>query len=68
MATNVLSEQDRKQVFAALVRNEDAGMPVASARQLVAEEFGVSEDTVKAISNEGVDKTWPPLEQCEDDE
>jgi hypothetical protein len=57
-----LSEDRRKEIFLALVEAQDQALSVAQSRQTVAARFGVSEDVVRRIEQEGLDKQWPPLE------
>ena len=56
-----LPEERRKEIFAALVEAQDRAAGVAQSRQLVAEQFGVSEAQVRAIESEGLEHEWPPL-------
>jgi hypothetical protein len=57
----VLPEARRMEIFLALVETQDQDVGVARSRQLVATRFGVSEDQVKRIEQEGLDREWPPL-------
>jgi hypothetical protein len=57
----VLPEPRRMEIFLALVETQDQDVGVARSRQLVATRFGVSEDQVKRIEQEGLDNEWPPL-------
>jgi DNA-directed RNA polymerase sigma subunit (sigma70/sigma32) len=59
--SSTLSLEDRKQLFLALVDAQDGGMTVSQSRKAVAAEFGVSEQTVRQIEEEGIDAEWPPL-------
>jgi DNA-directed RNA polymerase sigma subunit (sigma70/sigma32) len=61
MAENLLAEPQRKEIFLALVDAQDREMTVEQSRREVAERFGVSENQVRAIEREGLDKSWPPL-------
>lgn len=54
-------ETRRKEAFRALVAAQDRGASVAASRREVAELFDLTEDEVRAIEQDGVDKTWPPL-------
>jgi hypothetical protein len=54
-------EARRKEIFMALVQAQDRDVGVARSRQLVAEQFGLSESQVKMIEEEGLDHEWPPL-------
>jgi hypothetical protein len=60
-ATNPPAEEQRREIFAALVAAQDDGVPVARSRAEVAERFGVSRETVARIEREGMDNEWPPL-------
>ncbi len=57
----LLPETRRMEIFLALVETQDQDVGVARSRQLVATRFGVSEDQVKRIEQEGLDHEWPPL-------
>jgi hypothetical protein len=57
-----LSDEQRQEIFHAVVTAQDQGMDVSQSRQYVAQRFGVAEDQVKDIEREGLDKNWPPLE------
>jgi len=56
-----LSEERRKQIFLELVAAQDQDLGVAPSRRLVAERFGISEEQVRQIEREGLDRQWPPL-------
>jgi hypothetical protein len=43
------------------VEAQDGGASVAESRRQVAQQFGVSEQEVRRIEREGLDKGWPPL-------
>jgi hypothetical protein len=57
----ILPEARRMEIFLALVETQDQDVGVIRSRQLVANRFGVSEDQVKRIEQEGLDREWPPL-------
>jgi hypothetical protein len=61
MADKLLSEDQRKEVFLALVDAQDHDMGVQQSRQHVAARFGLSELQVRRIEREGLDNSWPPL-------
>ena len=61
MLEKSLPEDRRKDIFRALVEAQDGGAPVAESRDHVAQQFGVSEQEVRRIEREGLDKGWPPL-------
>jgi hypothetical protein len=60
--TEPISDDRRKEIFAAVVAAQDEGEPVQTSRALVANRFGVSEENVRTIEREGLDNGWPPLE------
>jgi len=55
------SEARRKEIFLALVEVQDQDVGVVRSRQVVAQRFGVSEQQVRQIEQEGLDQEWPPL-------
>jgi hypothetical protein len=57
----VLPQPRRMEIFLALVETQDQDVGVARSRQLVATRFGVSEEQVRRIEQEGLDHEWPPL-------
>jgi hypothetical protein len=61
MSGEPLPEPLRKEIFLALVEAQDQGVSPVASRKLVAARFGVSEDQVPQIEQEGVDNEWPPL-------
>lgn len=56
-----LPEDRRKEIFLALVTAQDQELGVSPSRRLVADRFGVSEQQVRDIEREGLDRQWPPL-------
>jgi hypothetical protein len=56
-----LTLEQRRRVFRELVTAQDAHLGVAASRQQVMAEFGLEEDQLRAIEDEGIDKEWPPL-------
>ncbi len=54
-------EPVRKEIFQALVDAQDQEMNVAQSRKFIAERFGVTENQVRQIEREGLDRQWPPL-------
>jgi hypothetical protein len=59
--TETLSEQRRKEIFAALVAAQDRGVPVAQSRQEVAAEYRVTAEQLAEIERDGMENEWPPL-------
>ena len=58
---STLSEERRREIFAALVEAQDSGVAVAQSRRDIAGRFGISADDVSAIEREGMEQEWPPL-------
>ena len=56
-----LTEPRRREVFAALVAAQDAGLGVKESREAVARQFGVDSETVAEVEDEGLEKAWPPF-------
>jgi hypothetical protein len=56
-----LTEQRRRELFAALVAAQDEGLSVRDSRATIARRFGVDPETVAEIEDEGLDGKWPPL-------
>jgi hypothetical protein len=56
-----LSQEDRMQVFLALVQAQDSDMTVSQSREAVAMRFGLTERQVRHIEREGLGGEWPPL-------
>jgi DNA-directed RNA polymerase sigma subunit (sigma70/sigma32) len=56
-----LSEEERRQIFLALVDAQDHEMNVVQSRTQVSQQFGVSESQVRQIEREGIEQQWPPL-------
>jgi hypothetical protein len=56
-----LPEPRRKEIFQALVEAQDRQVSVAQSRRLISRQFGVSENQIREIEQEGLDGQWPPL-------
>ena len=54
-------EEQRKEIFRALVEAQDQAMSVADSRKLIIQRFGVSDRELRRIEVEGIDEQWPPL-------
>ncbi len=61
MGDKTLSQTERMEVFQALVEAQDQNMTVTQSRKTVAERFGINEEQVRRIEQEGLDGDWPPL-------
>jgi hypothetical protein len=56
---------ERRAIFQALVRAQDAGQSVGESRQAVSKRFHVTEYTLRKIEDEGIARQWPPLDEEE---
>jgi hypothetical protein len=56
-----MSVEQRMELFRALVEAQDQELGTVRSRQLVAERFGVTENEVRRIEEEGLQAEWPPL-------
>jgi hypothetical protein len=54
-----LSLSERMTLFKELVQAQDKGTPVAQARRLLARRYGLSEQHVRRIEEEGLADDWP---------
>jgi hypothetical protein len=61
VAEKILSEERRKDIFAALVEAQDQKMTVDESHKEVAKRFGLRLSQVRKIEQEGLDNDWPPL-------
>jgi hypothetical protein len=56
-----LTEEERREIFKALVEAQDQAVGVEESRKLISERFGVPSDQVCLIEKEGLKEEWPPL-------
>jgi hypothetical protein len=56
-----LPRAERQAIFLALVQAQDAGASVAQSLKEVSQRFGITEQQLKRIEQEGIDGQWPPL-------
>jgi hypothetical protein len=60
-STAELSEEQRREIFHALVTAQDGGLSVRDSRHQTAAQFSISAEAVAQIEREGMDNEWPPL-------
>jgi len=60
-AAETMTVDRRRAIFRAVVEAQDGGMTVDASRAEVVRRFEVTEDQVRAIEWEGLEKEWPPL-------
>jgi hypothetical protein len=56
-----LAEEQRREMFAALVVAQDKKMGVKESREAIAGQYGVDVKTVCKVEDEGVENNWPPF-------
>jgi hypothetical protein len=56
-----LAEDQRREIFKALVVAQDNGESVVKSRKTIGEQFGIGEHLLGKIEREGLDHEWPPL-------
>jgi hypothetical protein len=63
--TKRLTIQQRKEIFRALVTEQDLGrMTVTESIQEVSRQFEITEAQLRQIQDEGIEKEWPPLDEA----
>jgi hypothetical protein len=56
-----LIQQQRMEIFRALVQAQDRGVAVAESRKAACQEHGLSDVQLRRIEQEGLADGWPPL-------
>ncbi len=56
-----IPEERRREVFAAVVEEQDREASVLQSRAQVSRRFGITITQVREIESEGIDNGWPPL-------
>jgi hypothetical protein len=56
-----LEEQNRREIFLALVQLQDSGFAAELSRTEIAVRFSIEVSEVKKIEREGIENEWPPL-------
>ncbi|MBI3864850.1 MAG: hypothetical protein HY290_23485 [Planctomycetia bacterium] len=59
--TEALREEQRKEVFRALVELQDGGCAAEQSRIWVAAQFCINVREMQEVEREGITKQWPPL-------
>jgi len=65
MASKKLGVNNRKAIFLKLVELQDSGMSVRDSKNQIQESFGIEDDELQAIEDEGLENQWPPLAAVE---
>ncbi len=58
-ADKPLSQEQRLEIFRALMEAQEGDTPTEQTRKAVAERFGISQQQVRHIEQEGLDELWP---------
>jgi hypothetical protein len=65
MSAKRLTIKQRKEIFLALVQLQDEGrMSTAESIQHTSEQHAISEEQLREIMEEGIEKEWPPLDEA----
>ncbi len=62
MTEELIPDERRREIFAALVEAQDLGESVAESRATIANRFNVTQREVRPIEREGLEELWPPLD------
>ncbi len=64
MTAKRLTLQQRREIFRALVNTQDLGMmSVPQSREHVSKQFEITDEQLRQIEEEGLEKEWPPLNE-----
>ena len=64
MRSKRLTVGQKKEIFNALVVMQDQGdVSVADSKKRIMEQFHVTENQLRQIQEEGIEKEWPPLDE-----
>ena len=63
MRTKRLTMQQRQEIFRDLVLTQDVVANVPRSRQIITERYDITEQQLRAIEDEGLEKEWPPLSE-----
>jgi hypothetical protein len=55
----MISEERRREIYAALVEGRDPLTPVAESHAAICRQFGIDRHKLRDIEREGLSKTWP---------
>jgi hypothetical protein len=60
-----LTIQQRREIFRALVEVQDEGrFSVADSLQHICQEYAITDEQLRQIQDEGIEKEWPPLDEA----
>jgi hypothetical protein len=58
-----LTVAQRREIFHTLVATQDEVPSVRRSYELVAKQFAITENQLRQIEDEGIERQWPPLEE-----
>ena len=61
MPSKRLTVQQRKDIFQALVTTQDTLSSVRKSYEVITDQFEITENQLRQIEEEGLEKEWPPL-------
>jgi hypothetical protein len=64
MRAKRLTQQQKQEIFLALVNTQDVIANVPKSRQMITERFDITEKQLREIEDEGIDNEWPPLSEA----
>ena len=64
MASKPMTTQQKQEIFLNLVATQDEVQSVRKSYEVVTEKYDISEEELRAIEEEGLDKEWPPLSEA----
>lgn len=65
MSAKRLTIKQRREIFLALVQLQDEKrMSTADSIQYTSEQHAISEEQLREIMEEGIEKEWPPLDEA----
>jgi DNA-directed RNA polymerase sigma subunit (sigma70/sigma32) len=64
MRAKRLTIPQKQEIFHSLVTTQDLVSNVRKSYEIVTEKFQISEEQLKQIEDEGLDKEWPPLSEA----
>jgi hypothetical protein len=64
MRVKRLTQQQKQEIFHALVMTQDVVTNVPKSRQMVTEKFEITDKQLREIEDEGIENEWPPLSEA----
>lgn len=64
MRAKRLTTQQKQEIFSALVSAQDSGsMTVAQSHDHIMKQFGITDEQLRSLVDEGLEAQWPPLSE-----